>query len=108
MTPENNARLAIEVPISQRTDQKFSNVVNLKFDFFKHEYEYTFINLGNFFTDLGGVGSLAEETLESFGTILLILFFLDLVMIIKKKHKHDHIGHVQKFKERLPIYKEVI
>ena len=82
--------------------------MNLQFDFFKKEYEYTFINLGNFFTDLGGVGSVAEETLEGFGKILLILFFLDLVLVIKKKQKYDHTHHVIQFKERLPIYKQVI
>ena len=72
-------------------------------------FQYTFTNVKNLFSELGGVGKLAEETLgASFGTILLILFFVDLVYIVKKRHSHDHREHtIHRIARVLPVYQDI-
>ena len=74
------------------------------------EFTYTFTNVKNLFNELGGVGQLAEETLgSSFGTVLLILFFLDLVYIIKKRHTLDHTEHtIKRIARNLPVYQDYV
>ena len=86
ISPENNKRFAMRLPEELRHQKEYSNIVNLKFDFFKMEFTYTFTNIKNFFSELGGVGKLAEETLGGLASVLLILFFLDLVNVVRKKH----------------------
>ena len=79
ISPENNQRLAIP-------GQIFEAKIDLKFDFFKKNFEYNFYHLGPLCTELGGVGEVVEEYLEQFGQIMIILFMLSFVKLIQKKH----------------------
>ena len=102
ITPENNQRLAI-------TGQVFEAKIDLKFNFFKKNFEYNFYYLSPLFTELGGVGEVVEEYLEQFGQIMIILFMLSFVKIVQKKHIFDHMTFVlENFKPKLKAYREVI
>jgi hypothetical protein len=57
VSPENNRRLALS-----GTDMSF--VINLKFDFFKKNFKYTFFGLLTFYNKLGGSGSAAGGMLS--------------------------------------------
>lgn len=40
-------------------------------------------------TSLGGVGALLSEIIGNFGSLLIIVFFADLVYMISQKHKYE-------------------
>lgn len=44
-------------------------------------------------TSLGGVGALLNGIIENFGTLLIIIFFADLVYMMSKKHDYDFIKY---------------
>ena len=102
VSPENNQRLAI-------TGQVFEAKIDLKFDFFKKNFEYNFYYLRPLVTQIGGVGQVVEENLEQFGYLMVILFMLSFVKIIQKKHLFEHMTFVmENFKPKLEVYREVI
>ena len=108
VSPENNRRLATAFSVEGRSQSEFSSFVHLRFDFFKMEFEYTFMNMKNFFSELGGVGKLAKETLGSFGTLIPFLFFVDLVLLVKKRHEHDHREfEIKRIFRVLTVYKQL-
>ena len=80
ISPENNARLALP------GGNSFSTEVNIKFDFFKKEFEYTFHGLNNLFKQLGGCGGVAEEALGGLGVLFLILWMIQFCIEIIQKH----------------------
>jgi hypothetical protein len=40
---------------------------------------------------LGGVGAILNEMLGSFGSVLVIVFFADLIYMLRKKHSFELI-----------------
>jgi hypothetical protein len=40
-------------------------------------------------SSLGGVGAILNEILGSFGTVLILVFFADLIYMLRKKHNFE-------------------
>lgn len=54
-------------------------------------------------TSLGGIGAVLNGIIENFGTILIIVFFADLVYTLKKKHKFDYrVFQTNKISKMIP------
>lgn len=54
-------------------------------------------------SSLGGVGAILNEILGSFGTILILVFFADLIYMLKKKHNFQLTKYqTEIIKKKLP------
>ena len=80
VSPENNARLELQVVNSYSTE------VNMKFDFFKKEFKYTFHGINKLFTQLGGSSGVAEESLAGLGALFLLLWMFQFCLYLVMKH----------------------
>jgi hypothetical protein len=54
-------------------------------------------------SSLGGVGAILNETLGSFSSVLIIVFFADLIYMLRKKHKYELMKfQAEKINKKLP------
>ena len=105
ITPESDIREPERLTLDELSQSEFSNQINLKFLFTEQEFTFTYFGWDDFFADLGGVGKIAEEVLGSLAFLLIWIYFIDLAMMLRRKHKIDHKNNkIINLSKRLPIY----
>lgn len=102
VTPENNNRLALP-------GGDLSFFIHLKFDFFKQEFKYTFNNLTNLYSKLGGSGSAASGSLKIFATVFLIIWMVQFSKTQVDKARINHRIFIDtNYRKNLHFYKNVV
>ena len=73
--------------------------------FTEQQFTFTYFGWDDFFADLGGVSKIAEEALGSLAFLLIWIYFIDLAMMLRRKHKIENKNNkVVNLSQRLPIY----
>ena len=105
ITPENDVREPEKLTMEELSQKEFYNQINLKFLFTEQQFTFTYFGWDDFFADLGGVSKIAEEALGSLAFLLIWIYFIDLAMMLRRKHKIENKNNkVVNLSQRLPIY----
>lgn len=89
ITPENDIREPEPLTQEEMEQSDFSSKMHLKFLFVEQQFTFTYVGIDDLFADLGGVGKAAEEILGSLGVLLIWIYFIDLALMVQKKHQFD-------------------
>ena len=102
ISPESATRLAQE-------GSQYKFIINLRFDFFKKEFEYQFYGLDTFLNQLGGSSNAVVQSFEGLGLPILMLWMVIFAKMISKQSKEDYKSFKEKQKrEKLLEIKQEI
>ena len=89
ISPKYDVREAEALDDDEKEGPWYSNRIDLRFKFQERIFEFMYIGYMDLLSSLGGIGAILNEIIGSFGTLLIIVFFADLVYMISQKHKFE-------------------
>ena len=91
VSPKYDVREAEDLSDEEKAETWYPHKVELRFKFQERFFNFFYIGFQDMLTSLGGVGALLNGIIENFGTLLIIIFFADLVYMMTKKHDYELI-----------------
>lgn len=82
-------REAEDLSEDEKEAESFPNRIDLRFKFQERNFDFYYIGLEDMLSSLGGVGAILNEIIGSFGTVLILVFFADLIYMLRKKHNYE-------------------
>jgi hypothetical protein len=107
--PENEVQQAKRTDEEYQSGSTFPIQVNIRFDFTEMQFTFTYVQISDMISQLGGIMGIVLGLIGQFAVYLIIAYVVELLFLIKRKYKCDERNYVcETLKGRIPIYQKVI